>query len=146
MSLLTPPTTPRNSLIFSGNFDYNSNSKSFDQLHYQQHLPFTPPDSPTSSIKFIDSTPSRSPAKTQSRQLSDNELSYYLPSRHDGVNDMYVSPPPPLTFPLMEGIETPANLSKVPTSQSVRLVRCDNSFKGVTYLGITPPLTPAIII
>lgn len=26
------------------------------------------------------------------RQLGDNELSYYLPSRATGVNDMYVSP------------------------------------------------------
>lgn len=27
---------------------------------------------------------------THMRQLSSNELSYYLPSRSDGVNDMYV--------------------------------------------------------
>ncbi|KAL1412681.1 hypothetical protein Q8F55_000428 [Vanrija albida] len=45
-----------------------------------------PPDAPAS----VSSSRSASPLLPVRRQLSDNELSYFLPSRADGVNDMYV--------------------------------------------------------
>lgn len=50
-----------------------------------------------------------------SRQLSDNELSYYLPGRADGVNDMYV----PECAPSRAG----SSLWEVSTSDQERTTR-----------------------
>jgi len=62
------------------------------------NAPFTPPYTPESvsdEIKFhrlsVESTSSwvsDDHAAESARPLSDNELSYFLPSRADGVNDM----------------------------------------------------------
>jgi hypothetical protein len=51
---------------------------------------FTPPATPDYKSTLFSSTeaPVSTFSKVQSRELSDNELSYYLPSRADGVNDM----------------------------------------------------------
>lgn len=61
-------------------------------LHRVQHFLPTPPYTPEPSLN---SSPPKDESKRlsiegSSRLLSENELSYYLPSRADGVNDMYL--------------------------------------------------------
>lgn len=38
------------------------------------------------------------------RQLSDNEVAYFLPSRADGVNDMYAHTSHHCVFPMLNGV------------------------------------------
>lgn len=91
-ALLTPPITPG-----SSSFPFTAETKKTQYFPTQTSLP-TPPDSPVkavfteSSRTSIDSLSISSGSSEKvsecERVLSDNELSYFLPGRADGVNDM----------------------------------------------------------
>lgn len=90
---LTPPLTPPASALGSPATPERKNHF-FTAI---KSLP-TPPDSPAQdvdrlnlqrlSVSSIDSVSSAGKVSESERALSDNELSYFLPSRADGVNDM----------------------------------------------------------
>ncbi|KAL7422831.1 hypothetical protein Q5752_002127 [Cryptotrichosporon argae] len=61
--------------------------KDLAQVALEIALP-TPPITPSVDTTFL--PPVDAEKKVHSRLLSDNELSYFLPSRAEGVNDMYV--------------------------------------------------------
>jgi len=90
MSVLTPPLTPGELRLSPPTTPFKAAFTSALQ---------TPPDTPAGSdlelkrlsiASATSSSSSSSPGKATetSRPLSDNELSYFLPSRADGVNDM----------------------------------------------------------
>ena len=97
--LLTPPLAPISQLPSHTKRSASvASSYRFPSSGWAAHSSLTPPDTPSPRVS-LDSYPSPSvdfarldlAAKartTKERQLSDNELSYYLPSRQDGVNDM----------------------------------------------------------
>jgi hypothetical protein len=92
MSLLTPPRTPERVKAGALQTPPRAVKPSAAQaLSYPTAGGlFTPPATPDYK-SALEASPYEAitPASTlQSRQLSDNELSYYLPSRGDGVNDM----------------------------------------------------------
>jgi hypothetical protein len=88
MSLLTPPLTPdgEESRLLSSKSEFGSLSKQLDYPSSPRLL--TPPESPGYDSVLAEHGKQPLGRQTQSRQLSDNELSYHLPSRGDGVNDM----------------------------------------------------------
>ncbi|ORY31224.1 hypothetical protein BCR39DRAFT_526980 [Naematelia encephala] len=95
MSYLTPPTTPNTQTFKSNSSSHSAHNvpvtPPFTPLLNDKQAPqsrtflLTPPDTPA-----LDASVRRLSVDGQSRPMSDNELSYYLPSRQDGVNDMYV--------------------------------------------------------
>ncbi|WVR08639.1 hypothetical protein IAU60_005696 [Kwoniella sp. DSM 27419] len=100
--LITPPYTPLSSSSTSSSFPVQDKqsfpSAPHAQLNSQTAL-LTPPDTPEAE-RWVKAERPLSLASDLGdlqlnqagsvRKLSDNELSYYLPSRGDGVNDMYL--------------------------------------------------------
>ncbi|EIW66292.1 hypothetical protein TREMEDRAFT_35234 [Tremella mesenterica DSM 1558] len=90
----TPPRQSRPKLQ-STIYDRYSHSTPISPFR-QSRFPLTPPETPNRPIKEAQELYTNFSALTfsqptvQSRLLSDNELSYFLPSRQDGVNDMYL--------------------------------------------------------
>ncbi|OCF33645.1 hypothetical protein I317_02848 [Kwoniella heveanensis CBS 569] len=103
---LTPPYTPLTSSFSSEAASFSVQKDAYPvQGIAQQNVvaPLTPPDSPDGGWKASLSSEGRvrrtlsfgeeaevDQPEGSKRKLSDNELSYYLPSRADGVNDMYL--------------------------------------------------------
>ncbi|WVQ95671.1 hypothetical protein IAU59_002769 [Kwoniella sp. CBS 9459] len=105
---LTPPYTPLTSSFSSENTSFPVKQKETSPIrsaHYKHVVaPLTPPDSPEGGWRASSSSSRGRVERTLSygevsefdqpegskRKLSDNEISYYLPSRADGVNDMYL--------------------------------------------------------
>nr|XP_019051046.1 hypothetical protein I302_01493 [Kwoniella bestiolae CBS 10118]OCF29976.1 hypothetical protein I302_01493 [Kwoniella bestiolae CBS 10118] len=74
---LTPPYTPltdSSSPVFIAKSQFPAHPNAIKAL-------LTPPQTPEFELRA---------KQEEGRKLSDNEISYYLPSRGDGVNDMYV--------------------------------------------------------
>ncbi|WVF68181.1 hypothetical protein IAT40_002946 [Kwoniella sp. CBS 6097] len=102
---LTPPYTPLTSTFSSESTSFPARKDAYPTRTARQNViaPLTPPDSPEGgwqassssqgrverTLSFGDASRLDSPEGSR-RKLSDNELSYYLPSRADGVNDMYL--------------------------------------------------------
>ncbi|WWC92334.1 uncharacterized protein L201_007288 [Kwoniella dendrophila CBS 6074] len=88
---LTPPYTPLSenpSPVFPTKTKFPSHPQ-FRQQNAATSL-LTPPQTPETDIFGSQVQASNRSEIEQGRKLSDNEISYYLPSRADGVNDMYV--------------------------------------------------------
>jgi hypothetical protein len=88
----SPPSSPKT--VSRSRAHTNSQEKAWSDTgkHMSPALAI-PPDRLEYSGKLLSSTQNSHSAREQeipqSRPLSNNELSYYLPSRQDGVNDMY---------------------------------------------------------
>jgi hypothetical protein len=93
---ITPPITPvqANEVLSATSPYLPSKYPASATAHYLLPTPpYTPEitqeDLPDALRKLsVQSAASDTQPTVQRRQLSDNELSYYLPSRGDGVNDM----------------------------------------------------------
>lgn len=111
--MLTPPYTPRSSIHLTDSdagpsdtkLDPSTPARLPTHAMFPSNLltpPATPPDSPELAHEVAKLTVAPVPGSsvgadygapvrvTQERRLTDNELSYYLPARGEGVNDMYV--------------------------------------------------------
>nr|XP_019007907.1 uncharacterized protein I206_07543 [Kwoniella pini CBS 10737]OCF46688.1 hypothetical protein I206_07543 [Kwoniella pini CBS 10737] len=86
---LTPPYTP----LTDSSTPVLTKEKlpSNPKVHYASTALLTPPQTPELEFESVQNDLSEKlQIQDQGRKLSDNEISYYLPSRADGVNDMYV--------------------------------------------------------
>lgn len=91
-ALLTPPTTPGHPMLD----DKHAFAKALSApLHAALYTPPATPEPRPSTPDLLEPPTTRTglplpSGPSRARPLSENELSYYLPSRADGVNDMYL--------------------------------------------------------